>query len=395
MELFELIGKIIIDGVDKAGSDLEGVSKKAFEVGSSLSKAGENITKTGEKLMPVTLAISGLGTAIVKVSSDFEAGMSEVSAISGATGDELEALRQKAMEMGAKTKFSASEASDGLKYMAMAGWKTTEMLDGLEGIMNLASASGEDLGTTSDIVTDALTAFGLSAKDSTHFADILATASSNANTNVSLMGETFKYVAPVAGALGYSAEDVAHSIGLMANAGIKGSQAGTTLRSMFSRLSAPPKECAEAMDKLNISITNQDGSMKTLEQVMGDLRSAFNGLGEAESAELAKNLAGQEAMSGLLAIVNASESDYNKLSTAIDNCDGSAENMANTMNDNLQGQLVLLKSQLEGVAIQLGEVIVPIVKKVVDKISEWVTAFSNLDAEQQKTILIIAGVVAS
>ena len=172
------------------------------------------------------------------------------------------------------------------------------MLNGIEGIMNLAAASGEDLATTSDIVTDALTAFGLSAADSTHFADVLAQASSNANTNVGMMGETFKYVAPVAGALGYTAEDTATAIGLMANAGIKSSQAGTSLRSMMSRLTKPTKEVQGAMDALGVSLTNSDGTMKTLNEVMLDLRKGFAGLSEAEAAQMASSLAGQEAMSG-------------------------------------------------------------------------------------------------
>ena len=194
--------------------------------------------------------------------------MSKVAAISGATGDDLKALTDKAKEMGATTKFSASESADALQYMAMAGWKTDDMLSGLEGIMNLAAASGEDLATTSDIVTDALTAFGLTAEDSTHFADILAQASANANTNVGMMGETFKYVAPVAGALGYSAEDTALAIGLMANSGIKASQAGTSLRSIMSRMAKPTKEVQNAMNKLGVSLTDSSGNMKTLNELM-------------------------------------------------------------------------------------------------------------------------------
>ena len=194
--------------------------QKIAAAGEKLKTVGSAIEGVGQKLMPVTAAVGGLGAAAVKVASDFDSAMSQVAAVSGATGKDLEALRDKAREMGSKTKFSASEAAEAMNYMAMAGWKTNDMLSGIEGIMNLAAASGEDLATTSDIVTDALTALGLSAEDSGHFADILAAASSNANTNVSMMGETFKYCAPVAGALGFSAEDTAEAIGLMANAGI-------------------------------------------------------------------------------------------------------------------------------------------------------------------------------
>ena len=299
--------------------------------------------------------IGTLGVAAIKVGSDFEGAMSKVEAISGATGSDLEALTNKAKEMGASTKFSATESANAFEYMAMAGWKTEDMLNGIEGIMNLAAASGEDLATTSDIVTDALTAFGLSAQDSIHFADILAQASSNANTNVGMMGETFKYVAPVAGALGYSAEDTATAIGLMANAGIKGSQAGTSLRSIMSRLAKPTDEVQAAMDALGISLTDDHGKMKSLNEIMTDLRTGFSGLSEAESAQKAAALGGQEAMSGLLAIVNASDADFNKLQSSIYSCDGAAAQMAETMNDNLQGQITILKSGLEGLGISFYE----------------------------------------
>ena len=291
--------------------------------------------------------------------------MSKVAAVSGATGAELDKLREKAREMGAKTKFSASEAADAMNYMAMAGWKTEEMLGGIEGIMNLAAASGEDLATTSDIVTDALTAFGMSASDSTHFADILAAASSNANTNVGLMGETFKYVAPLAGSLGYSAEDTATAIGLMANAGIKGSQAGTALRSIMTRLAKPTKESQAAMDALGLSITDSSGKMKPLSEIVGDMREGFSGLTEDEKASYAAMLGGQEAMSGLLAIVNASDKDFEKLSGAINDCNGSAAEMAEIMQDNLQGQITILQSGLEGLGVSLYETMQDTAKDVV------------------------------
>lgn len=207
----------------------------------------------------------------MKTAAEFESSMSKVSAVSGATGADLDALSKKAREMGSKTKYSASEAAEAMNYMAMAGWKTRDMLDGLEGGMNLAAASGESLGTTSDIVTDALTAFGLSAKDSGHFADVLAAASSNANTNVSMMGETFKYAAPIAGALGFSVEDTAEAIGLMANAGIKGSQAGTTLRTIMTNLSGDVKICGENIG-VTIATARADGSMRNLSEILSDCR---------------------------------------------------------------------------------------------------------------------------
>lgn len=274
--------------------------------------------------------------------------MSEVAAISGATGEDLQKLTDKAKEMGAKTKFSATESAEAFKYMAMAGWKTGDMLNGIEGIMNLAAASGENLGSVSDIVTDALTALGYSAKDSSHFADVLAAASSNSNTNVGMMGETFKYAAPLAGALGYSMEDLAMSIGLMANAGIKSSQAGTSLRSLFTRLAKPTKEVDKAMTKYGISLTKSGGEMKTLREVMENMRTSLQGLPADEQTAAAAAIAGQEAMTGLLAIINASDDDWDKLSKAIDNCNGSAEDMAKTMLDNLPGAVIIAKSALQG-----------------------------------------------
>ena len=345
-------------------------------------------------------AVVGIGTAAVKAGATFEASMSKVEAISGATGTELTALTDKAKEMGAKTKFSAAESADAFSYMAMAGWKTADMLSGIEGIMNLAAASGEDLATTSDIVTDALTAFGMQASDATHFADVLARAASNSNTNVGLMGETFKYVAPVAGALGYSAEDCATAIGLMANSGIKASQAGTALRSIFTRMAKPTKEVQGAMDTLKISLTNSNGSMKSLNEIMVDLRKGFAGLTADQKAQMAATLGGQEAMTGLLAIVNASDDDFASLSGSIANCDGAAAEMAETMNDNLQGQIMILKSGLEGLGISLYENMETPMKDVVKEaqtmVQELQEAFNDggLDALVEKTGEVMAQIVA-
>lgn len=298
---------------------------------------------------------AGIGMGIydtVKTYMDFEAQMKKVQAISGASGADFDALTAKAKEMGAATQFSATESAQALEYMAMAGWKTDDMLGGISGIMDLAAASGEDLGRVSDIVTDALTAFGLQASDSAHFADVLAQASSNSNTNVSMMGMTFKYVAPIAGALKYSIEDVGTAVGLMANAGIKGEQAGTSLRAMMTRLVDPPKEAGAAMDRLGITVKNADGTMKPFRQTMKDLRSTFAGLTDAEKAEAASAIAGQEAMSGFLAIVNASEADFDKLTASIDNAEGAAGNMAKTVNDNLKGDLKSLSSVWESVQLE-------------------------------------------
>ena len=383
--------KALEEQAKASGTALQEIAAK----GEKLKTVGDNITNVGKKFMPVTLGVVGLGTAAVKTAADFDSAMSKVAAVSGATGSDLEALRDKAREMGSKTKFSASEAAEAMNYMAMAGWKTEDMFSGIEGVMNLAAASGEDLATTSDIVTDALTAFGLSAKDSGHFADILAAASSNANTNVSMMGETFKYCAPIAGALGFSAEDTAEAIGLMANAGIKGSQAGTALRTIMNNLSGDVKICGSSIGEVTVATTNADGSMRNLSDILADCRTAFAGLTESEKAQAAESLVGKNAMSGFLALMNAGEADINKLSSAIDNCDGSAASMAETMNDNLAGQLQILKSQLEELAISFGELLMPAIRTIVGWIQKFVDWLNSMDEGTRKVIVTIALVAAA
>lgn len=377
------------------------VDSSGFQAGiDKIGKFASGALKaTGAIIGGVSTAVAGIGTAAVKTGADFESSMSNVAAISQASAKDMEALTEKAKEMGAKTKFSAKESADAFSYMAMAGWKTGDMLNGIEGIMNLAAASGEDLATTSDIVTDALTAFGLKASDASHFADILAQASSNSNTNVGMMGETFKYVAPVAGALGFSAEDCATAIGLMANSGIKASQAGTSLRSIITRMAKPTDDVQKAMSQLGISLTKSDGSMKSLNEIMLDLRKGFSGLTADQKAQMAATLGGQEAMSGLLAIVNSSDDDFNKLSSSINSCDGAAEKMAETMNDNLSGQITILKSGLEGLAISLYEEmetpLMGVVKHAQEMVQELQDAFNDggLDAVVSKFGEVMAEIV--
>lgn len=376
---------------------------KIGQAGETLEKVGGKIADVGETLTThVTVPVLAAGTAAVKTASDFDTAMSKVAAVSGATGDELQDLRDKAREMGAKTKFSASEAAEAMNYMAMAGWKTGDMLDGIEGIMNLAAASGEDLATTSDIVTDALTAFGLTAADSGHFADVLAAASSNANTNVSMMGETFKYCAPVAGALGFSCEDTAEAIGLMANSGIKGSQAGTALRSMMNALAGEVKFCGESFGEIEIATTNADGSMRDLNDILADCRVAFSQMSESEQASAAQALVGKNAMSGFLAVMNAAPSDIEKLNSAISTCsdevdgyNGVTEKMAAVMQDNLGGQLTILKSQLQELAISFGEILMPAIRSIVSRIQGLIDKFNALSPATKETIVKVALVAAA
>jgi len=383
--------KSLEEQAKQSGTALQEIAAK----GEKLKTVGENISNVGTKLLPVTAGVVGLGTAAVKTAADFDTAMSQVAAVSGATGSDLDRLRDKAREMGAKTKFSASEAAEAMNYMAMAGWKTEDMLSGIEGVMNLAAASGEDLATTSDIVTDALTAFGLTAADSGHFADILAAASSNANTNVSMMGETFKYCAPIAGALGFSAEDTAEAIGLMANAGIKSSQAGTALRTIMNNLSGEVKICGSSIGEVTVATTNADGSMRDLSDILADCRTAFSGLSESEKAAAAESLVGKNAMSGFLALMNAGEGDIAKLSNAIANCDGTAANMAETMQDNLAGQLTILKSQLQELAISFGEMLMPAIRTIVGWIQKFVDWLNSMDEGTRKVIVTVALVAAA
>ena len=305
-------------------------------------------------------------TDTINTQKDFEAAMSQVQATSGADADEMERLTKKAEEMGATTKFTASDSAEAMNYMAMAGWKTEDMLDGITGIMNLAAAANEDLGTTSDIVTDALTAFGLSASDSGHFADVLAQASANANTNVSMLGESFKYVAPVAGAMKYSVEDVSLALGLMANASVKGSQAGTSLKTSIANMAAPTDKMQGAMDKYGISLTKRNGEMKSFKEVLDMLRANLGGLSETEQTAAASTIFGKEAMAGMLAIINASTEDYEKLTQAIYNADGATEKMANTQLDNLSGSITLLQSAVDGVKISFGKRLNPYVRSVAE-----------------------------
>lgn len=301
------------------------------------------------------VGFAGLGYGVadtLKVYTDFTHQMSRVKAIAGATDEEFARLTAKAKEQGMMTQFTATESGKAMEYMAMAGWKTEDMLNGISGIMSLAAASGEDLGQVSDIVTDALSAFKLQAKDAGHFADVLAQAATNSNTNVGMMGYTFKYVAPLAGTLGFNIEDTALAIGLMANSGIKAEKAGTALRSMFTRMAAPTKESSSAMAELGFSMTDSAGKVKSLRSIMKELRKDFKGLSKMDQTRLAKQLAGEDAISGFLAIMNANESDWKKLETAIDHSQGAAKNMENISTSNLWGSIKGLQSAWE--AVQLG-----------------------------------------
>lgn len=340
---------------------------------SKLASIAKNPVVQGASLIGASFGVA----ESVNSFQDFESMMSQVKAISGATGQAFDDLTAKAQEMGATTKFTATESAEAFDYMAMAGWKPQQMIDGISGIMSLAAASGEDLGTTSDIVTDALTAFGLQAGDAGHFADVLAQASANANTNVSMLGESFKYVAPVAGAMNYSVEDTSLALGLMANASIKGSMAGTALKTSLANMAAPTDSMAAAMDKYGISLTDSEGNMKSLRGVIDNLRGSLGGLSETEQTAAASTIFGKEAMAGMLAIINASEEDYNKLSTAIGNSKDAAEGMADTMLDNLKGSFTLMQSAIEGTENAFGKRLSPYLRGIAGGITDMMPEITD------------------
>lgn len=390
-------------------------------------RQGENKAKIGEskaQLAGIAGGAAAVGAALyngpIKKAADFQQQMSTVKAIAGSVSDKdlpaltktakemgltfqtganttdtaMNILAEKAKAMGASTKFTAKEAGEAMEFMAMAGWKAGDMMSGIEGVMNLAAASGEELGTVSDIVTDALTAFGLTAADSAHFADVLAQASSNANTNVGMMGETFKYVAPVAGAMGYTAEDTAAMIGLMANSGIKASQAGTSLRKIFLGLQGGVELTGDKLGKYHLEVENADGSMRKLEDVAGDLRKAFSQMTEAEKAANAESIAGKTGMSGLLAIVNASEADYQKLTESIKGCDGAAEEMAKKKLDNFYGQVTLMQSAWDALQVSIGEMFLPALKNAATKATDVLEIANDFVQKNPETVKMIAKIAA-
>lgn len=377
---------------------LEQAQKKVQAITEKQAANKEAISQTKAQLGGLVGTVTAVGAAIyagpVKKAAEFQEQMSTVKSISNASAEDMAKLSQKAKEMGATTAFTAAEAGEAMEYMAMAGWKTGDMLGGIEGIMNLAAASGEELGSVSDIVTDALTAFGLSASDAGHFSDVLAQASSNANTNVSMMGSTFQKVAPVAGALGYSVEDMSLGIGLMANASIKAEVAGTSLKTALANMAKPTKQQAAYMDKYGISLTKSDGTMKSFGEVVENLRGSLGGLSEQEQIAAATAIFGKESFAGMLAIVNASEQDYNKLTEAVYNCDGAAKKMAETKHDNLNGSITLAKSAFDALQVELGELLLPTLTEGVKKFTDIITVVTTFVRENPGAVKAIAKIVA-
>ena len=361
--------KTVGSGLKSFGSKTFSVTMKAVDLITAPVRGILNILKNPLFQAGAVLGVSFGIKDTIDTYKNFEAAMSKVQAVSGATSSELAKLTAKAEEMGSTTKFTAAQSAEAFNYMAMAGWKPEQMLDGIEGILNLAAASGEDLGTTSDIVTDAMTAFRMQANEATHFADVLARASSSSNTNVSMMGETFKYVGAMAGTLGYSIKDVGIMIGLMANSGIKASQAGTELNSIFTRLATNTNGATDAINELGIDFFDSSGKARDLIVVVNELRAATANYTDEQKSNIANTIAGTRAQAGLLAILNASEDDYKDLTEAIYSADGAAQAMADTMLDNLEGSIIKLQSALDGVKISFGKRLSPYVRGI----AKWLT----------------------
>lgn len=393
----ELKVKITADANGLKGA-LNGISKDISNVSKDfegLKKVGEGISSIGKKLtMGLTLPIAGIGVASAKTAMDFEAGMNEVSAITGATGNDLNELEKQAKQLGATTKFSAREAAEGMKYFGMAGYDTNQIMSALPATLNLAAAGGTDLGMACDIVSDAMTGLGMSANETAKFADIMAATITNSNTSIELMGETLKYIAPVAGSLGIEMDDLSVAIGLMGNAGLKGSNAGTALRAGLTNLVKPTKEMKNAMEKYGVELVkNADGSVDLM-GTMQNLRTVLGELDETTQAQALATIFGKEAMSGWSSIVNASEGDFNKLTEAIANSDGTAQSMADTMMQGAKGALTEMKSALEGVAITIGERLTPFIEMLADGVSKLCTWFQSLSPATQTVIMVMAGLLA-
>ncbi len=380
----------------QAGKTQQTFGEKMAAAGKTVKEFGQGMTSIGKELsMKVTAPLVAIGGVAAKLGMDFKAGLSEVQALSGATGEELMKLEERSRELGATTKFSAKEVTEGFKYMALAGWDVQQSLDGIDGVLALSAASGENLGRVSDILTDSISAFGDEAADAARYADVMAAASSNANTDVSGLGEAFKMVAPVAGALGFSLEDTSVALGLMANAGVKGSQAGTALRSALTNLVKPTAAMQKEMKKLGINVQDSNGEMKPLDRILGELRGSFDKLSEAEKASAAATIFGKEAMSGMLAVINASDKDFNKLTKAIANSEGVAQEMADTMQNNLQGKLTNLKSALEELAIKIYDALEPALNAIVKAVQSLVDWLNGLDKNTRTMAIAIAGLAAA
>lgn len=377
------------------------IDEKGFKKGvSKLKDAGTAALKTVAKATVVTTAaIAGMGLAATKVGMEFEAAMSRVGALSNATGQEFELLKKTAMDLGRTTVFSASEAAEGMQYLAMAGYKTNDIVSAMPGLLNAAAAGQTELGTAADITSNILSGFGLMAEETGRVADVLTLAFTSSNTSLESLGETMKYVAPVAKAAGFSLEEIAAAAGILGDAGLQGSQAGTALRAVILRLASAPKPVAEALDELGVSVVDSTGKMKPLHQIIGELDKATKGMTDAQKTAIISQIAGQNAASGLLAIMDAGADTLKEFTTELENAGGTAETVANKQIDNLKGDLALLGSVLETLGITVYEEFEAPLRSVtqafsghIESIVSAMTAQDDLKASLEATGLTIEDV---
>lgn len=357
-------------------------------LGSSLKTVGSTITTA------VSLPLLALGAGAIKTASDFEAGMSKVSALSGATGDDLKMLEEKAREMGASTKYSATESAEALSYMALAGWDAEQMAAGLEPSLKLAGAAGMDLALATDIVTDTMSMFGMQASEATKMTDMLAYAQANSNTDVQQLGEALKYCGASANAMGYDLADTTALLGTFADQGLKGSSAGTTLNAMFRDMKKNAKDGAIAIGDTNVSIVDANGNYRDMTDILADVQKATEGMTQAERDMALSSIWGTEALKGVNMAFEAGVPKIREFEDGIRKSDGAASEMYDTMQNNLQGAIDNMKSAFEGLLITIGQRLIPIFQNLVEGITNVFTWFNNLNPAIQNVIIGIGGFLA-
>lgn len=364
-------------------------SQKTYALGSAMTSAGSTLTKS------VTLPLVGIGTAAVAVGNKFESAMSRVQGVSGATGEELKALTDQALELGSSTAFSASEAAAGMENLASAGFTVEEIMSAMPGLLDLAASSGADLSTASEIAASAIRGFGLEATQAGHVADVFAEAAARTNAQTEDMGEAMKYVAPVASAMGQTLEETAAAIGIMSDAGIKGSQAGTALRGAMSRLAKPTDAMCSKMEQLGLSFFDTQGNMLPLNGIVQELETKMAGLTQEQRNNALVTIFGQEALSGILALMDRGSGELVNLTESFKQADGAAAEMAEVMMDNTSGSIEEMMGSIETLAIKIQQVLAPVVTKVVNKITEFINKIGSMDETTLQMIVTIAGVVAA
>ncbi|HAR1441546.1 TPA: phage tail tape measure protein [Enterococcus faecium] len=399
MEQFsvEALLKATDSGFVKTFKDAQDAVKTFEKNSNSMTTAvGKVMQGTGAAMTKyITTPLIGVGVAAAKVGGDFEAQMSRVKAISGATGDTFEQMKQQAIDLGAKTAFSAKESAAGMENLASAGFSAQEIMKAMPGLLDLAAVSGGDVALASENTATALRGFGLEASEAGHVADVFARAAADTNAEVGDMGEALKYVAPVANSMGISLEETAAAIGIMSDAGIKGSQAGTTLRGALSRLARPTKAMQDTMDNLGVSFYDADGKMKPLKTQVELLKKAFEGLTPEQQQNALVTLYGQESLSGMMALIDKGPDSLGKLTKSLKDSDGAADNMARTMQDNMNSSIEQMFGAFESAAIVIQKILAPSIKKAADAISGLVEKFVSAPESTQKLVVAIGAIVAA